>query len=66
VLLALGVQAVTLLRPKGAWAAEHWPGFPTANTLVRLACGLKSFLRTKPPLRLYVERRLTEPGAGND
>ncbi len=57
-LLDLGVQGVTLLRPKGAWAAEHWPGFPAVAALTRLADELRSFLDTKPPLRLYVDTAL--------
>jgi radical SAM protein with 4Fe4S-binding SPASM domain len=57
-LLDLGVQTVTLLRPKGAWAAEHWPGFPTANDLARMADDLRCFMETKPPLRLYVDTAL--------
>src|SRR5262249_56183281 len=57
-LLDLGVRAVTFLRPKGAWAAEHWPGFPTADDLARLADDLKSFLEGRPPLRLYVDTAL--------
>jgi MoaA/NifB/PqqE/SkfB family radical SAM enzyme len=57
-LLDLGVQAITFLRPKGAWAAEHWPGFPAAADLARLADELKSFLEAQPPLRLYVDTAL--------
>jgi radical SAM protein with 4Fe4S-binding SPASM domain len=57
-ILDLGVQSVTFLRPKGAWIAEHWPAFPTADQLARLADALKSFLGTKPPLRLYVDTAL--------
>jgi radical SAM protein with 4Fe4S-binding SPASM domain len=57
-ILDLGVQAVTFLRPKGAWTAEHWPGFPTADQLARLADALKPFLETKPPLRMYVDTAL--------
>jgi MoaA/NifB/PqqE/SkfB family radical SAM enzyme len=56
--LDLGVQAVTLLRPKGPWAAAHWPGFPAADDLGALAAGLRAFLRTAPPLRLYVDTAL--------
>jgi pyrroloquinoline quinone biosynthesis protein E len=55
---ALGVQAVTLLRPKGAWAAEHWPGFPAADDLARLAEDLKVLMKTGLPLRLYVDTAL--------
>jgi radical SAM protein with 4Fe4S-binding SPASM domain len=57
-LLDLGVQAVTFLRPKGAWAAAHWPGFPTADDLARVAEALTSFLEAKPPLHLYVDTAL--------
>jgi radical SAM protein with 4Fe4S-binding SPASM domain len=57
-LLNLGVQAVTFLRPKGVWAVQHWPGFPDANGLACLADALRSFLATKPPLRLYVDTAL--------
>ena len=57
-LLDLGVGAVTFLRPKGAWAAEHWPGFPSAGDLDRLADDVRSFLEAKPPLRLYVDTAL--------
>jgi MoaA/NifB/PqqE/SkfB family radical SAM enzyme len=54
----LGVQAVTLLRPKGAWAAEHWPGFPAADDLARLGADLKGLMKTGLPLRLYVDTAL--------
>jgi radical SAM protein with 4Fe4S-binding SPASM domain len=57
-LLDLGAQAVTFLRPKGAWAAAHWPGFPTADDLARVAEALTSFLEAKPPLYLYVDTAL--------
>jgi radical SAM protein with 4Fe4S-binding SPASM domain len=57
-ILDLGVQTVTFLRPKGAWAAEHWPGFPCAADLARLGDDLRSFLEEKPPLRLYVDTAL--------
>jgi radical SAM protein with 4Fe4S-binding SPASM domain len=57
-LLDLGVAAVTFLRPKGAWASAHWPGFPRADDLARLAGALRSFLEAKPPLRLYVDTAL--------
>lgn len=57
-ILDLGVQAVTFLRPKGVWAAMHWPAFPVADDWARLADDLKSFLETKPPLRLYVDTAL--------
>jgi radical SAM protein with 4Fe4S-binding SPASM domain len=62
-LLDLGVQAVTFLRPKGAWAAAHWPGFPTAADLARLAAELRSFIEKKPPLRLYVDTALRDEWA---
>jgi radical SAM protein with 4Fe4S-binding SPASM domain len=57
-ILDLGVQAVTFLRPKGAWAEERWPAFPTAADLAHLADALRSFLEEKPPLRLYVDTAL--------
>jgi radical SAM protein with 4Fe4S-binding SPASM domain len=57
-LLDLGVAAVTFLRPKGAWAAAHWPGFPTSDDLARLGDALRSFLESKPPPRLYVDTAL--------
>jgi radical SAM protein with 4Fe4S-binding SPASM domain len=56
--LDFGVEAVTLLRPKGAWAAAHWPGSPDASALARLGDDLKAFVRTKPLLRLYVDTAL--------
>ena len=57
-LLDLGVCAVTFLRPKGDWAAEHWPGFPSAGDLDHLADDVRSFLEAKPLLRLYVDTAL--------
>lgn len=54
----LGVQAVTFLRPKGAWAARHWPGFPTAADLNVLAGDLSAFLESSPLRRLYVDTAL--------
>jgi radical SAM protein with 4Fe4S-binding SPASM domain len=57
-LLDLRVGAVTLLRPKGAWAGEHWPDFPRARDLAPVADALRSFLDGKPPLRLYVDTAL--------
>jgi radical SAM protein with 4Fe4S-binding SPASM domain len=62
--LELGVQSVTFLRPKGTWAALRWPGFPTARDCATLAAGLRLFLRTKPPLRLYVDTALRQEWAG--
>jgi radical SAM protein with 4Fe4S-binding SPASM domain len=56
--LELGAQAVTFLRPKGGWVAVHWPGFPTAADWDRLGEDLRSFLATRPPLRLYVDTAL--------
>jgi radical SAM protein with 4Fe4S-binding SPASM domain len=56
--LELGVQAVTLLRPKGEWAGANWPGFPAAADLETLAAGLWSFLAVRPPLRFYVDTAL--------
>jgi mycofactocin biosynthetic radical S-adenosylmethionine protein MftC len=57
-LLDLGVQAVTFLRPKGTWAAEHWPGFPTADDLTLLGKEIHSFRESRPPLRMYVDTAL--------
>jgi len=57
-ILDLDVQAVTFLRPKGAWAAQHWPDFPGEDDLTRLADDLRSFLESRPPLRLYVDTAL--------
>jgi MoaA/NifB/PqqE/SkfB family radical SAM enzyme len=54
----LGVQAVTFLRPKGPWAAAHWPGFPSPDACAALATDLKAFLKSAPPLRLYVDTAL--------
>jgi MoaA/NifB/PqqE/SkfB family radical SAM enzyme len=69
-LLDLGVRGVTFLRPKGEWAARHWPGFPAAADMARLAGDLRGFLRTPPPLRLYVDTALrgewTEAGLLDD
>lgn len=56
--LELGVEGVTFLRPKGAWAARHWPGFPSPRDFDRMAVDLKAFLRSRPPLRLYVDTAL--------
>jgi radical SAM protein with 4Fe4S-binding SPASM domain len=56
--LDLGAQAITLLRPKGAWAAAHWPDFPAARDLEPLADRLRTFLAGKPPVRLYVDTAL--------
>jgi radical SAM protein with 4Fe4S-binding SPASM domain len=56
--LDLGVQAVTFLRPKGAWVVERWPNFPAGDELARLTRDLKSFMHTRPPLRLYVDTAL--------
>jgi radical SAM protein with 4Fe4S-binding SPASM domain len=61
--LDLGVRAVTFLRPKGPWAAEHWPGFPSAEDFARLAGDLKGFVQARPPLRLYVDTALREEWA---
>jgi MoaA/NifB/PqqE/SkfB family radical SAM enzyme len=61
--LDLGVQAVTFLRPKGAWAAQRWPGFPGPADLARLADHLRAFLAERPPLRLYVDTALRQEWA---
>jgi radical SAM protein with 4Fe4S-binding SPASM domain len=57
-LLDLGISAVTFLRPKGPWAAAHWPGFPDDEDMARLAGDLLAFLATGPPLRCYVDTAL--------
>jgi radical SAM protein with 4Fe4S-binding SPASM domain len=57
-LLDLGVEGVTFLRPKGKWAARHWPDFPAGDDLARLGDDLRSFMRTRPPVRLYVDTAL--------
>jgi pyrroloquinoline quinone biosynthesis protein E len=56
--LELGAGAITFLRPKGAWAARHWPDFPAPEQFTRLADQLRSFMAAKPPLRLYVDTAL--------
>ncbi len=56
--LGLGMQSITLLRPKGEWAAAHWPGFPTLGDLDALATELRAFLASRPPLQLYVDTAL--------
>jgi pyrroloquinoline quinone biosynthesis protein E len=56
--LNLGARSVTLLRPKGQWAATHWPGFPTIADLAPLADALRDFIQTNPPMRLYVDTAL--------
>jgi radical SAM protein with 4Fe4S-binding SPASM domain len=55
---SLGMQSITLLRPKGEWAATRWPGFPNADDLDALATDLRAFLAPQPPLRLYVDTAL--------
>jgi MoaA/NifB/PqqE/SkfB family radical SAM enzyme len=62
-LLDLGVQGVTFLRPKGEWAAAHWPGFPSAADLEVLAGELRAFLAGRPPLRLHVDTALRQEWA---
>lgn len=54
----LGMQSITLLRPKREWAAAHWPSFPNADDLDALAADLRAFLALRPPLRLYVDTAL--------
>jgi MoaA/NifB/PqqE/SkfB family radical SAM enzyme len=54
----LGASAVTLLRPKGDWAREHCPGFPTAAELRAFARALRAFVRERPALRLSVDTAL--------
>lgn len=57
-LLSLGIGSITLLRPKGPWAAEHWPGFPGPESLQALAKQVRAFLNTRPPVRLLVDTAL--------
>jgi radical SAM protein with 4Fe4S-binding SPASM domain len=56
--MELGVQAVTLLRPKGAWTAHRWPHFLTPGDLEALGADLRAFQENRPPLRLYVDTAL--------
>lgn len=54
----LGATAITLLRPKGAWAAQNWPGFPSPRGLRSIAASVKKFMKRRPALRLYVDTAL--------
>ena len=54
----LGATAITLLRPKGPWAAQNWPGFPTRRDLRSIAAAVKRFMKRRPALRLYVDTAL--------
>lgn len=54
----LGATAVTLLRPKGAWTARNWPGFPTPRDLRSIASSVKQFMKRQPALRMYVDTAL--------
>jgi radical SAM protein with 4Fe4S-binding SPASM domain len=56
--LALGVRTITLLRPKGDWARTRWPGFPSADALHATAAGVRAFLASRPPVRMYVDTAL--------
>jgi radical SAM protein with 4Fe4S-binding SPASM domain len=54
----LGAGAVTMLRPKGTWTTQNWPGFPTSRDLRLIAGSVKRFMKTRPALRLYVDTAL--------
>jgi MoaA/NifB/PqqE/SkfB family radical SAM enzyme len=56
--LDMGARSITLLRPKGAWARGHWPGFPSAVDLDAAARGIRDFVASRPPVRLYVDTAL--------
>jgi radical SAM protein with 4Fe4S-binding SPASM domain len=56
--LALGARAITILRPKGEWARAHWPGFPTPADFQAVAEGIRAFLSSRPPVRMYVDTAL--------
>jgi MoaA/NifB/PqqE/SkfB family radical SAM enzyme len=56
--VGLGARCVTLLRPKGAWAAAHWPGFPGRRDLEAASEGLRAFTAERPPVRLHVDTAL--------
>jgi MoaA/NifB/PqqE/SkfB family radical SAM enzyme len=54
----LGATAITLLRPKGTWTTERWPGFPTSRDLRLIAAGVNRFIKRAPALRLFVDTAL--------
>jgi radical SAM protein with 4Fe4S-binding SPASM domain len=54
----LGATAITLLRPKGKWAAQNWPGFPTRAALSAITSAVNRFIKRRPTLRLYVDTAL--------
>lgn len=54
----LGAAAITILRPKGLWATQNWPGFPTSRELRSIAVSMKRFMKARPALRLYVDTAL--------
>ncbi len=56
--LDLGARTITLLRPKGDWARTHWPGFPSAADLGAAAAGIRTFVASRPVVRLYVDTAL--------
>jgi radical SAM protein with 4Fe4S-binding SPASM domain len=56
--LALGAGSITLLRPKGEWTKMHWAGFPSGADLQALAEGVRSFLSSRPLVRMYVDTAL--------
>ncbi len=60
----LGARSITLLRPKGGWAAAHWPGFPGPGDLEAAAEGVRRFTAERPPVRLYVDTTLRGEWAG--
>jgi radical SAM protein with 4Fe4S-binding SPASM domain len=60
----LGARSVTLLCPKGEWAAAQWPGFPGPRDLEAAAEGVHSFTADRPPVRLYVDTALRGEWAG--
>jgi radical SAM protein with 4Fe4S-binding SPASM domain len=57
----LGAQAVTLLCPKGTWAAEKWRCFPTTVDMLSITSSLTTFIDRRPDLRLYVDTALRGP-----
>ena len=53
--MELGARSITLLRPKGDWAHTQWPGFPAADDFQATAAGIRAFLASRPPVRMYVD-----------
>jgi radical SAM protein with 4Fe4S-binding SPASM domain len=58
--IGLGARSVTLLCPKGDWAAAQWPGFPWPRDLEAAAEGVRKFTADRPPVRLYVDTALRQ------